>query len=189
MLTVLGAKQDKSFSQKPLSCSCDVSRRYLHMPRRTSLVVHVGAGIDTLLRKLRKRDLKTLFNRLQDSLVFGAADERDTETLGSETTGTTDTVEVRVSLIGHIVVDGDVDTLNIDTTSEDISGDTDTGLEILELLVALDTISSLVLEQKAPNSALTAPPGQCQSELQYLGSCIRAEACQALCIAESSERR
>lgn len=107
-----------------------------------SLVVHVGAGIDTLLGELRERDLKTLLNRLQNSLVFGAANEGDTETLGSETTSTTDTVEVGVSLVWHVVVDGDVDALNIDTTTEDVSGHTDTGLEILELLVAFDTVSS-----------------------------------------------
>ena len=52
-------------------------------------------------------------------------------------------MEVSVSLVGHIVVDSDVDTLDIDTTTEDISRDTDTGLELLELLVALDTILEL----------------------------------------------
>lgn len=105
----------------------------------TSLVVHVSAGVDTLLGELGKVDLEAALNRLQDSLVLGAADERDTETLGSKTTGTTDTVEVGVGLIGHVVVDSDVDTLNIDTTTEDVSGHTDTGLEVLELLVTLDT--------------------------------------------------
>jgi len=48
-------------------------------------------------------------------------------------------MKVRVSLVGHVVVDSDVDTLNIDTTTEDVGGDADTGLELLELLVALDT--------------------------------------------------
>lgn len=113
----------------------------------TSLVVHVGAGVDTLLRELGEGDLEALLDRLQNSLVLGAANERDTETLGSETTGTTDTVEVRVSLVGHIIVNGDVDTLNINTTTEDISGHTDTGLEVLELLVALDT--SLLSAQRS----------------------------------------
>ena len=112
----------------------------------TSLVIHVGARVNTLLGELRKGDLETLLNRLQNGLVFRAADEGDTETLGSETTGTTDTVEVRISLVRHVVVDGDVDTLNIDTTTKDISGHTDTSLEVLELLVALDTVSSSVLE-------------------------------------------
>ena len=58
-------------------------------------------------------------------------------------------MKVGVGLVGHVVVDGDVDTLDIDTTTEDVSGDTDTGLELLKLLVALDTICELVLNQQA----------------------------------------
>jgi hypothetical protein len=49
-------------------------------------------------------------------------------------------VEVRVGLVGHVVVDSDVDALDVDTATEDVSGDTDTGLKLLELLVALDTV-------------------------------------------------
>lgn len=73
-------------------------------------------------------------------MVLLAADEADTETLGTETTGTSDTVEVRVGVTGQVVVDGQVDALNIDTTAEDVSGDTDTFVKLLELLVALDTV-------------------------------------------------
>jgi hypothetical protein len=68
-----------------------------------------------------------------------AADEGDTETLGTETTSTTDAVKVRVGIAGKIVVDGKVDTLDIDTTTKDVGSDTDTLVELLELLVALDT--------------------------------------------------
>jgi hypothetical protein len=106
---------------------------------RSQLVVHVGSRVDAILGELGKRDLEALFNRLEDGLVIGAAHKRDTQTLCSETTGTTDTVEVGVGLVGHVVVDGDVDTLDIDTATEDVRGDTDTRLELLELLVALDT--------------------------------------------------
>jgi hypothetical protein len=89
--------------------------------------------------------LEALLNRLEDGLVIGAAHERDTETLGSETTGTTHAVEVGIGLVGHVVVDGHVDALDIDTTTEDVSGDTDTRLELFELLVALDTMGELAL--------------------------------------------
>jgi ligand-binding sensor protein len=51
-------------------------------------------------------------------------------------------VQVGVCIRGQIVVDGKVDTLNIDTTSENISSDTDTLVEFLELFVAFDTIYS-----------------------------------------------
>lgn len=75
-----------------------------------SLVVHVRARIDTVFREfateelalnhayseshLRKSNVETRFNLLQDFLVVGTADEGDTETLGTEATSTSDTVQV-----------------------------------------------------------------------------------------------
>lgn len=90
---------------------------------------------------VRKSNLEALLNLLENLLIILAADKGDGETLGSETTGTTDTVQVGVGIGGEIVVDGQVDTLDIDTTTEDVSGDTDTLVELLELLVTLDTAS------------------------------------------------
>lgn len=91
---------------------------------------------------LRQGNLETLFNRFENLLVFGAADEGDTETLGTETTSTADTVQVRIGFVRHVVVDGNVDTLNINTTAEDIRRDADTSLEVLEVFVAFDTITT-----------------------------------------------
>lgn len=88
---------------------------------------------------LRKGNLEALLNILEHLLVILGADEGDRQTLGTETTRTTDTVQVGVSISRQVVVDGKVDTLNIDTTSEHVSGDTDTLVEFLELLVAFDT--------------------------------------------------
>ena len=48
-------------------------------------------------------------------------------------------MKVAVGIGGEIVVDGQVDTLDIDTSAEDVSGDTDTLVEFFELFVALDT--------------------------------------------------
>ena len=48
-------------------------------------------------------------------------------------------MEVRIGRIGDVVIDNDVDTFDIDTTSEKIGGDHDTLAEILELLVTLNT--------------------------------------------------
>ena len=42
--------------------------------------------------------------------------------------------------VGHVVVDDDVDTLNVDTTTEDVGGHHNPGLKVLELLVAGDAI-------------------------------------------------
>jgi hypothetical protein len=130
------------FCPKERTISCTFSVTLLER----NLVVHVSGRVDTILRELGKLDLEALLNRLEDGLVIGAAHERDTETLGSETTGTTDTVEVGIGLVGHVVVDGHVDALDIDTTTEDVSGNTDTRLELFELLVTLDTIGELALK-------------------------------------------
>lgn len=133
-------------------------------PNKTKacLVCHVAARVDAVLRELaaqdvsrahgidqrqnlRQRHLETLLNLLQHLLVLLAADERDRKTLGTETTSTADTVQVRVGVGRQVVVDGQVDTLDINTTTEDIGGDTDTLVELLELFVALDAVSILVV--------------------------------------------
>ena len=91
---------------------------------------------------LRKSNFESLLNCLENLLVCFVGNKRDGETLGSETTSTTNTMEVRVSIAWKIVVDGQVNTLNINTTTEDIGCNTDTLVELLELLVALDTVSN-----------------------------------------------
>ena len=53
-------------------------------------------------------------------------------------------MEVRVSIAWKVVVDGQVDTLDIDTTAKDVSGNANTLVELLEFFIALDTISLLV---------------------------------------------
>jgi hypothetical protein len=47
-------------------------------------------------------------------------------------------VKVRVGVGRHIVVDGQIDALNIDTTTKNISCDANALVEVLELLVAAD---------------------------------------------------
>lgn len=47
-------------------------------------------------------------------------------------------MEVRISICREIVVDGKVDTININTATKDVGSDTDALIELLELLVALD---------------------------------------------------
>ena len=53
-------------------------------------------------------------------------------------------MQVRVSISWKIVVDGEIDFLDIDTSAKDIRRNTDTFVEILELFVALDTVIELV---------------------------------------------
>jgi len=109
-------------------------------------------------RNLRKSDLEALLNGLEDFLIRLGADKRDGQTLGAETTSTTDAVEVRISIAGEIIVDGKVDTLNVDTTAKDIGSDTDALVELLELLVPADTVRMSVLKAGArPKTGLNIP--------------------------------
>lgn len=68
-------------------------------------------------------------------------------------------MEVRIGITREIIVDGQVDTLNINTSTEDISGDTDSLVEFLELLVTFDTIKPLDKGETNVEVVLTAPPG------------------------------
>lgn len=98
-------------------------------------------------RDLRQSHLETLLNFLEDLLIVLVADEGDRQTLGTETTGTADTVEVGVRISGQVVVDSEVDTLDIDTTAEDVGGNANALVELLELLVAFDTEKSSAIVQ------------------------------------------
>lgn len=118
--------------------SCPYRSRSRHLPPGThcqaiSLAMKRGQE-----KNLRKRNLEALLNGLENRLIVGAADEGDTEALGTEATGTTDTMKIGISLVRHVVVDSDVDALHIDTTAENVSGDADASLELFELLVTLD---------------------------------------------------
>jgi hypothetical protein len=44
-------------------------------------------------------------------------------------------VEVGVGIFGHVIVEHNVDTLNVHTTTKQVGGNQDSLLEILELLV------------------------------------------------------
>lgn len=88
---------------------------------------------------VRDGDLEAFADVLQYFPIRVLAHKRDGETLGTEPTGTTDTVQVGVGVRGHVVVDGQVDALDINTTTEDVGCDTDPLVELLELLVTTNT--------------------------------------------------
>lgn len=108
------------------------------------LCSHVRAGVDALGRILRDSDLETLGDGLENLVVFLRAHKRDTETLCTKSTSTTDTVKVCICVLWQVVVDGEIDLLDINTTTEHICSDADTLVEVLEFLVALDTARTSV---------------------------------------------
>jgi hypothetical protein len=66
-------------------------------------------------------------------------------------------VQVGISVGGKIVVDSEVNALNIDTTAEDVSGNTDTLIELLELLVAFNTRCKLAGWRRQFRTLLNLP--------------------------------
>ena len=103
------------------------------------LCLHIGRALDATLRVLGHLRIEALLNLLEHVLVGLVADKADTQALGTESTSTADTVEVRGCISWEIIVDGQVDTLDINASSEDIGGDTDSLIELLEFFVAFDT--------------------------------------------------
>ena len=55
-------------------------------------------------------------------------------------------MKVGISITWEIIVDCQVDALDIDTTAEDVGGNTNALLEVLESLITLDTIDMSVLD-------------------------------------------
>ena len=89
---------------------------------------------------LRQCHLEPFLNGLQDLLIGIAADERDTQPFRAEATCATDAMKVRICVGWQIVVDGKVDALNINATTEDIGCNADPLVELLELFVTFDTV-------------------------------------------------
>lgn len=102
------------------------------------LSVHVRTSLDSLWQ-LRNGHLEPALNLLQHLCILIAANKHDGQTLGTKTTSPTNSVQVAISIARSVVRDGNVDTLDIDTTTKDVSGNENTLLKVLELLVALDT--------------------------------------------------
>ena len=70
--------------------------------------------------------------------IFGRH-EGNTKTFGTETAGAANPVQVLVGRWGHIIIDDNVDTLKVDTSSENIGGDKNARLVFLELVVTFQT--------------------------------------------------
>lgn len=82
-------------------------------------------------------------------MVFFAADKGHGKSLGSKSSSAADSVEVRVTIDRHVKVEDDVNLLDIDTATENFSGDQDTVLELLATFVDLD---AFFLEEIAVDS-------------------------------------
>lgn len=63
--------------------------------------------------------------QLDEEVGVSWSDEVDGNTFSAETTRSTDSVDVLGRIVGHVVVDDQVNLLDIDATAEQISGNQD----------------------------------------------------------------
>lgn len=103
---------------------------------------HVSGGVDSLGQS-GDGNGEPLLDPLKDLLVGVARDKGDGKTLGAESTSTTDSVEVRVGIRGSVIVDDNVHSLNIDTSTKDVGSNEDSLLKSLELLESRDSLGLL----------------------------------------------
>lgn len=73
-----------------------------HGDDRMEQKLTVGRGLDSVGQG-RNSDSEALLDLLQDLLVRLGRNERDRETLGTETASTTDAVQVRVGVRGRVL--------------------------------------------------------------------------------------
>jgi hypothetical protein len=98
----------------------------------------VGGAVDGGW-KFTDLDFEALLDVFEDLLVLVATYERDGQALGAESASAADTVEVGVGVVGHVVVEHDVDLLDVDATGEQIRRHQESELELLESLIDLDS--------------------------------------------------
>jgi len=103
------------------------------------LRLHVRGRVD-LVGQLRHRHHESLLHLIQHFGVLLRANKRDGQTLRAETTRSANTMQVGVGVFRHVVVDNHVDALHIDASPHKIGGDENARLELLELLVLLNSL-------------------------------------------------
>jgi len=102
-------------------------------------VIHVGGDVNSG-GELLNFHFKSLLNFVEGFHVLLATDEGNCETLGSESSSSSYSVQIRIRLSRHIKVEDHIDLFNIDSSSEDISSDHDPVLKLLEVVVSLDSL-------------------------------------------------
>ncbi|GFE55550.1 membrane transporter protein, putative [Babesia ovis] len=124
------------FANSAIFCVVPITASQLNGKELTLISQHkrLNAYMSTSLH-LGDVDLKPLLYVGQSRGVRLRGNERNGETLGTEPTSATHAVEVRVGGVRHVVVDDDVHTLDIDTPAEQVGGDHDTLVKVLELSV------------------------------------------------------
>merc|ERR1711862_51839 len=133
------------------------------------LCIQIRGGVD-LARHLADVHLKPLLHLLQHLFVLISRYESQCETFGAETACSSYTVKVRIAFVGHVVIDDDVHSLDVNAASEQICRHHDTLLELLELFVTRDSIFLVQtrMDRDGWETALNQQLVQCDSSLDRL---------------------
>ncbi|KAH3662352.1 hypothetical protein OGAPHI_005604 [Ogataea philodendri] len=113
---------------------------YVVMCTGAGLMALLGGWINSLGRELLDLDIESFLDLVQDLLVLFVGHKRHRKSLGTESTCSSDSVQVLVGLARKIVVDGQVDSLDIDTSSKHVGRDTYSLVVLLEQLVSGDSL-------------------------------------------------
>ncbi len=134
--------------------------------------VTVSRGVNSI-REFFDLDQESILDFLEDLLVVFSRGKGDCETFGAESSRTSNlgkvrnktySVEVGVRAFGHVIVNDDIDSFDVNSSSEDVSSNHDSLFEVLEDLVSLN--SNIVRLKN------TSPPVSGLRELQLRGNCI-----------------
>lgn len=105
-------------------------------------VVHVVLLIDGCWQ-LFYFHFKSALNLIKYGSVLVTWNKWNGQSLGSKSSSSTNTMKILISLVWHVEVEDDIDLLNIDTSSEEVSGNHDSILAFLEIFVHLDSFTLL----------------------------------------------
>lgn len=113
----------------------------------------VGCGVNRGWQ-LFNLNFESLLDFIKHSFIFIRAYEGDCQSLSSKSSCTSNSVKVGVGTLWHVVVEDDVDLLNVNASSENLSCDQDAVFELLESFVDFDSkyeVSKLVFIKEWSN--------------------------------------
>ena len=99
-----------------------------------NLSTHVRGGIN-LIRKFRNVHLETALDLVQNLLIRLTRNERNGKSLSTETASTPHTMQELIRVIREVIVDDNVHSLNVNTTSKQVGGNKNASVKLLEGLV------------------------------------------------------
>jgi hypothetical protein len=109
-------------------------------------------GSINLFGHFRDFNNESLLDFFQHFGVFGTffvRNKRDGQSLSSKSTSSTNSMQVGIGVVGHVVIDHDIDTFDIDTSTQQVGGNHDSVFVILEVLISVNSsLVKIVLKNK-----------------------------------------